>query len=84
MTASKSLIFRLNPISPLKIDLAAGEVWSRRIVPGDRVICDRGIVWLTHFHDSQDYLLHSQESFDATASGKVVVQALAEAAIEVR
>ena len=65
--------------------LRRGNLLRLEAVPGDRVGCTRGLVWLTQEGDPTDRVLMSGEEFVAARKGVVLVNALAhDAVLEVR
>jgi hypothetical protein len=65
-------------------ELGAGGVFR---LDGDqrwRVMrCQQGVIWVTQERDLQDYVLTAGETFIITQPGRVVVQALEDATIEI-
>ncbi len=47
------------------------------------IVCREGLVWITQERDVRDYVLSAGEIFIVTRRGRVLVQALPEARIEV-
>ena len=66
------------------IEIEAGKSaklgWTSR---GRIISCLQGSVWVTQEQDLEDYILHEGESFITTVPGRVIVQALEEAAISI-
>ena len=58
------------------VALPARALWSRQLLRGQSVRCERGVLWLTQSDDAKDYLLRAGDGFRAQGAGKVVVQAL--------
>ena len=61
--------------------LRRGSLLRLQALPGDRVACTRGMVWLTQENDPTDRILASGESFVVTRKGVVLVNALAHDAV---
>src|SRR3954463_5656339 len=67
------------------IRLLAGGVMSvPRWTGGGRIVCRAGTVWVTREGDGADHVLSAGEALDLTRRGRVVVQALTDAAVDVR
>ena len=49
------------------------------VIPADHLFVESGVVWLTQSGSAEDVLLFAGQSFRPRRSGKVVIQALAEA-----
>lgn len=47
------------------------------------IVCHRGTVWVTQRNDIEDYVLKSGDMFLISLRGKVVIQALEDARIEI-
>ena len=47
------------------------------------VVCQKGVVWITQERDPRDYVLTAGDLFLVTEWGKVLVQALQEASVQV-
>lgn len=65
-------------------ELGAGRIFR---LDGDQrwrvVRCQEGVIWITQERDLQDYVLSAGEMFIITHPGRVVVQALEDATIEI-
>jgi hypothetical protein len=67
------------------IRLREGGLWSAaRIRTPLRIRCEAGTVWVTQAGRSGDAVLHAGESFATSGTGKVVIQALADAVLSTR
>jgi hypothetical protein len=67
-----------------QIELAAGKL--RRLDGDNRwkvIVCQRGRVWVTQTCDPADYVLAAGEMFVITQPGRVLVEALVNALIQV-
>jgi hypothetical protein len=47
------------------------------------VLCEKGVVWITQERDPRDYVLTAGDLFLVTEWGKVLVQALQEASVQI-
>lgn len=67
-----------------ELELSTGGLWR---MDGDSrwrmVICLRGRVWITQERDLDDYVLTAGEMFIVTQPGKILVQALDDACIQI-
>lgn len=67
-----------------EVELTAGDLWR---MEGDNrwrmVVCRRGMIWITQECDLEDYVLTAGEMYVVTQPGKVLVQALDDACIEI-
>lgn len=65
--------------------LRAGELQPvNHLHAGAAVYCRRGTLWVTQAGDAADHVLREGERFAPAPTGGVVVQALEDAAVEVR
>ena len=58
------------------VTLRPRAIWSETLQAGERVRCERGVVWLTQSGDPEDYILRAGDDFTATRRGRIVAQAL--------
>jgi len=61
--------------------LRAGSLMRIEASAGSRVICVRGMVWLTQEQDARDHILSAGETFVCDRAGTVLVNALAHDAV---
>ncbi len=60
--------------------LAAGSMRSIVVRTGASVVCDRGTLWLTADHSTDDIVLGAGDMYQAAQSGQVTLVALSEGA----
>jgi hypothetical protein len=51
--------------------------------PGTTIACERGMLWLTQSGDPVDHILLPNDSFVATKRGRIVIEAVREAAARI-
>jgi hypothetical protein len=51
--------------------------------PGTVIFCKKGIVWVTQSNDVEDHILYPGEEFVSDRRGKVLIQAMREAAVRI-
>lgn len=51
---------------------------------GTEIHCSQGILWVTQENDGQDYILNSGESFVVTRKGRVVIEAMTDAILNIK
>ena len=56
----------------------------KRFTPGETIFCEEGIVWITQDGDAGDYILTAGEAFTSKSHGKLVVEAMREAALRLQ
>lgn len=68
----------------ITLDLRVGELWRAH---GDHrwraIICQKGVVWITQERDLHDYVLSAGEMFLVTLPGRVMIQGLQDASIQI-
>jgi hypothetical protein len=64
--------------------LAGGAVYGLEARAGDTMCVTSGDVWLTQSGDSTDYILRGGETFHASRRGRIVVQAMTPASIDIQ
>lgn len=52
------------------------DSWSRT-----RIVCEKGLLWVTRAGDPEDHLLKPGDSFIANKGGKVVIEAIRESQV---
>jgi hypothetical protein len=66
------------------VELQAGHYWC---AAGNNcwraIMCREGVIWITQNEDLQDHVLTAGEMFLVSQPGKVIVQALVDARMEV-
>ena len=72
----------VGPAAPIRL-LAGGVMPVPRWVGGERIVCRAGTVWVTREGDGTDYVLNAGEAFERPGRGRVVLQALSDATVEV-
>lgn len=61
---------------PPAIALKPRQTWSATVPAGQRVHCERGVIWLTQSGETTDFILRAGQSFVAPRRSHVVVQAI--------
>lgn len=51
--------------------------------PGTVIFCKKGIVWVTQTNDLEDYILYPGDAFVSDRRGKVIIQAMRDAAVRI-
>ncbi len=68
----------------ISINLHPHQVESLKDVePGMTVVCDKGIIWLTESNDPQDYALKPGHSVIIRKKGKVLIEAVGDANLQI-
>ncbi len=71
-------------VAAQELVLTKGEVWRALGSDGWQAVrCLEGILWLTQTGDGKDYILRAGDAFLVTGPGKVVVEAIAAARVQV-
>lgn len=69
--------------APTAFQLNATQILNVREAKGTRVVCNKGILWLTQEGDSRDIFLRQGDEWVIGQDGLVLIQALERAAIQV-
>lgn len=70
------------PAAPIRL-LAGGVLPVPRWAGGGRVVCRAGTVWVTREGDGTDHVLNAGETLEPAGRGRIVIQALSDATVEV-
>jgi hypothetical protein len=71
-------------VEPRQIKLGRGRVWASNEAAGRMITCLFGSVWVTVEGDGRDFVLEPMMRVTLAAAGRVVVEGLEAAVIEVR
>jgi|GEM_PF-2847709 len=96
LTAARTEGFDLRPLSAAirnvegtatDTQVVALEAESFRRLDGDNrwrmILCTRGEIWITQERDLEDYVLKPGDIFLVTQRGKVLIEALCDALVEI-
>ncbi len=62
--------------SQVSLHLKPGQTRSFSALPGLRLVCETGSIWLTQSGDACDYVLCAGQEWESKGRGRVVAQAL--------
>jgi hypothetical protein len=65
----------------LLVEIERGKIVPLEDARGMRVVCTRGVVWITQHRCAEDVILGPGQSLQAVARGALVVQALRDASV---
>ncbi|MBI3156676.1 MAG: DUF2917 domain-containing protein [Burkholderiales bacterium] len=65
----------------LLIEIERGKIVPMKDARGMRVVCTRGVVWITQHRCTEDVILGAGQSLQVAACGALVVQALRDASV---
>jgi hypothetical protein len=67
-----------------KVCLQRRDLWRiNHVKPGSSLSCDAGVLWVTQTGDSADYILLPGDTVTMTHRGRVLVEAMRDAAFHV-
>ena len=67
-----------------EVHLQHRDLWRiNRIKPGSCLSCDTGVLWVTQTGDLADYILLPGDTVTITRRGKVLVEAMRDAAFHI-
>ena len=57
--------------------------WIEQVVPGTRVVCEEGVLWLTQDGGGTDYILMPGDQFACQKRGRLLVEALRDTVVRI-
>lgn len=66
-----------------QFEFPTNALWGFDAKPQTRVTCLGGLIWITQTGDGTDHVLAENESFTIALRGRVVIQALSNARVEI-
>jgi hypothetical protein len=67
--------------TPDEFDLPRGALWGTTPRPGLHIRCTRGQLWITQAGSADDIVLLADDTFTPAPRGRVVIQALTDARV---
>jgi hypothetical protein len=69
---------------PVSIELNRGDIeWILRPIPGTKLVCKNGVVWLTQTGNGVDHIMMPGDEYTAQMRGKLLFQAMSDAVVHI-